>query len=126
MTRQMSRAQRREAFMQTAEEMIDRLEAWYDAHPDASFGEIERQARQERREFMGQVLEIVVNGRDTGFWVEAPVCEGCGGEMEFKDYRPWTIYGLEGDTGLERAYYVCPDCEGETLFPPGLQTEATP
>lgn len=126
MTRQMSRAQRREAFMQTAEEMIDRLEAWYDVHPDASFGEIEQQARQERREFMGQVLEIVVNGRDTGFWVEAPVCEGCGVEMEFKDYRPWTVYGLEGDARLERAYYVCPDCEGETLFPPGPQTEAAP
>jgi len=112
--------------MQAAEEMIDRLEAWYDAHPDASFGEIEQQARQERREFMGQVLEIVVNGRDSGFRIQGPVCEGCGGEMEFKDYRTWTIYGLEGDTGLERAYYVCPDCEGETLFPPGPQTAVAP
>jgi hypothetical protein len=126
MTRQMSRAQRREAFMQAAEEMIDRLEGWYDAHPDASFGEIEQQARQERREFMGQVLEIVVNGRDTGFRIQVPVCERCGVKMEFKNYRTWTVYGLEGDTRLERAYYVCPDCEGETLFPPGLQTEATP
>ena len=126
MTRQMSGAQRREAFMQAVEEMIDRLEAWYDAHPEASFGEIEQQARQERREFMGQVLEILVNGRDTGFRIQVPVCECCGVEMEFKDYRTWTIYGLEGDTGLERAYYVCPDCAGETLFPPGLQTEATP
>lgn len=122
MTRQMSRAQRREACMQVAEEMIGRLEAWYDTHPDASFGEIEQQARQERREFMGQVLEIVVNGRDTGFCLQLPRCECCKAEMEFKDYRAWTIYGLEGDTKLERAYYVCPDCEGQTLFPPGPQT----
>jgi len=37
--------------------------------------------------------------------------------MEFQRYRGWTIYGLEGDTELERAYYVCPNCPGETLFP---------
>jgi hypothetical protein len=34
--------------MQAAEEMIAKLEEWYDTHPDASFGEIEQQARQER------------------------------------------------------------------------------
>jgi len=67
MTRQMSRARRREAMMRATEEMIEKLETWYDAHPDASFGEIEEQARQGRRELMGQVLEVVVNGRDTGF-----------------------------------------------------------
>ena len=37
--------------------------------------------------------------------------------MEFKGYRGWTIRGLEGDTWLEPAYYVCPDCEGQTGFP---------
>ena len=124
MTRRMSRAQRREACMRIAEEMIDELEAWYDAHPDASFGEIEEQARQGRRRLMGKVLEIVVNGRDTGFCLQPPRCERCGAEMEFEGYRSKMIYGLEGDTQLERAYYVCPHCEGQTLFPPGPQTEA--
>jgi len=122
MSRRMSRVRRREACVRLAEEMVERLEAWYDAHPDASFGEIEQQARQERRTFMGQVLEIVINGRDTGFRLELPRCERCGVEMEFKDYHGWTIRGLEGDTRLERAYYVCPDCGGQTVFPPGPQT----
>jgi hypothetical protein len=105
--------------MRAAEEMIEELETWYDEHPDASFGEIEEQARQERRELMGKVLEVVVNGRDTGFQLEPPCCEACGIEMEFRDYRDWTVRGLEGDSQLERAYYVCPKCEGRTFFPPG-------
>ncbi|MGQ9599829.1 MAG: hypothetical protein ACUVWZ_10480 [Anaerolineae bacterium] len=50
------------------------LEAWYDAHPDASFGEIEHQARQERQALMGQGLEALVNGRDPGRW-------GAGGPL---------------------------------------------
>jgi len=126
MTRQMSRARRRESMMRAAEEMIDKLEAWYDAHPEASFGEIEQQARQERRELMGQVLEVVVNGRDTGVQLESPCCEVCGVEMEFKDYHGWTVHGLEGDSRLERAYYVCPECEGQTIFPPGPQAAIAP
>jgi hypothetical protein len=36
MTRQMSRARRREAMLRAAEEMVDKLEVWYDAHPEIS------------------------------------------------------------------------------------------
>jgi hypothetical protein len=126
MARRMSRAQRREAFLARANEMFDALETWYDDHPDASFGEIEQEARAQRRGFMGQVLAITVNGRDTGRQVDPPRCRICAAEMDFEDYRSWTLHGLEGDTTLDRAYYVCPRCERQGLFPPGLQAEVTP
>jgi hypothetical protein len=119
-----SRKQRKEAFIEIAGEMYDQLEDWYDEHEAASFGEIEAQARHRRRELMGETLRILVNERDTGYQIEAPKCQQCGGAMEFERYRGWTVRGLEGDTRLKRAYYVCPSCEGETLFPPGSQTEA--
>lgn len=64
MARQMSRQQRKEAFLAAAGETYDALEEWYDAHPQATFGEIEEEARHRRRELMGQALEILVNGRD--------------------------------------------------------------
>jgi hypothetical protein len=109
-----------------ASEAFERLEDWYDEHPEATFGEIEQEARRCQRELMGKALEMLVNGRDNRVEVEGVHCEQCCAEMEFKDYLPWTVRGLEGDTRLERAYpvlsvqdmcYVCPECEGETFFP---------
>ena len=119
MTRPMSRGERKAAFMEKAEQMFAELEGWYDENPEASFEEIEAQARKARRRMMGSALGIVVNGRDVGKTEEVPRCDQCGEEMVFKDYRSKTIYGLEGETELERAYYVCEGCEKQTFFPPG-------
>jgi len=125
MTRTISCERRRAKFMEKAGLMFDKLEKWYDQHEDASFGDIEAEARQQRRELMGETLGILINGRDTGSQVEAPCCKKCGGLMEFEGYRRWEVHGLEGDTMLERAYYVCPEGCGETIFPPGSQVAAT-
>ena len=124
MSRIQSRPRREAAFLKEAQKMYTQLEDWYDAHPQASFGELESEARQQRRTLLGNGLAILVNGRDTGFQLEAPPCKKCGGDMDFAAYRPWQVHGLEGDSTLERAYYVCPACRGETLFPPGAETEA--
>lgn len=117
MARRMTRAERKEAFLEAAEETFEELEEWYDSHEEASFEEIEDEARQRRRDLMGQALEILINGRHTAARAERPHCEECGAEMELKDYRERTVVGLEGDTRLERAYYVCPACDGSTFFP---------
>jgi len=60
--------------MKEAERMYEQLEEWYDKHPQASFGEIESEARKRRRELMGKALAQLVNGRDAGVQVEAPRC----------------------------------------------------
>jgi hypothetical protein len=119
----MSRQQRKQAFLAAASETYDELEAWYDAHPEATFGEIEEEGRKKRRELMGKALEILVNGRDTGYQIAGVQCAECGCLMEYKGERfRRTVYSLEGDVKLERAYYVCPECEGETIFPPRPET----
>jgi len=126
MSRLQSRAQREAAFLKLATDLYTQLEEWYDQHPAASFGELEQEARRLRREFMGQGLAVVINGRDTGFQLEEPVCPQCGQALQFVGYRSWRVSGLEGETELERAYYVCRECEGQTLFPPGSETAVTP
>lgn len=123
MSRPQSRSRRKAAFLAEAERMYEELEDWYDKHPQASFGEIEAEVRKRRRRLMGKTLEQLVNGRDSGLQVEAPKCEQCGAEMEFEGYCGWSIHGLEGESRLERAYYTCPDCKRQTLFPPGQETE---
>jgi hypothetical protein len=125
MHRQMSRAQREAIFLQKAAQMYAALEDWYDQHPQASFGEIEAEARRLRRELMGQGLAVLINGRDTGYQLDAPVCPGCGEVMVYQGHRRWGVSGLEGETTLMRAYYVCPHCKGETFSPPGSETAVT-
>ena len=118
--RRLSRRQRKESFLALAGEMYEELEVWYAAHPEASFEEIETFARQKRRELMGEGLAILVNGADSGYAPEGQRCGQCGGVMTYKgEGFGKTIHGLEGDTRLERAYYVCPKGARGDDFPPG-------
>ena len=122
MPRLQSRSQREAAFLELAKRMYGELETWYDSHPQASFGEIEAEARPRRRDLMGEMLALLINGRDVGYQLEPPTCTTCGQAMDFEKYRAWLVKGLEGETELQRAYYVCPHCEGQTLFPPRPET----
>lgn len=124
MSRLKSRAQRQAEFLEEAARMYSQLEDWYNQHPDASFGEIEAEARRRRRALMGQALATLINGRDLGYRLTPPTCPACGQLMKFERYRSWQVQGLEGETELSRAYYVCQVCDGQTLFPPG--SEAAP
>lgn len=121
MVRRLSRAQRKAAFLRQAAEAFEELDRWYDEHPEATFAEIEQEAREKRRELMGTTLEVLINGHTTGAEGDVPHCPQCDAEMELHDYCTKQVWGLEGDSTLERAYYVCPEC-GETLFPPGSTT----
>lgn len=118
-----SRVQRREEFITRAATMYDALEDWYDAHPEASFVEIEHKAREQRRELMGETLGILINKRQHKSELNAPSCAKCGKVMKLHEIRDKTVHGLEGQTRVERSYYVCPSGCGETIFPPGSSTE---
>ncbi|MCX6031770.1 MAG: hypothetical protein NT169_21025 [Chloroflexi bacterium] len=117
-----SRSQRKAAFLQAAGEMYERLEAWYDRHSAATFEEIETEVRPPRRELLGGLLATLIVGRDSGLQASAPPCRKCQQPMTFEGYRSWTVKGLEGDSVLERAYYVCPACAGQTFSPSGSET----
>jgi DNA repair exonuclease SbcCD ATPase subunit len=114
-----SRAQRREAFLALAGQAFDELETWYDAHPEASFAEIEAKAREVRQALMGKGLELLINQRIHAVELHAPRCPTCGQPMRFKGRLGKQVSGLEGQSRIERNYYVCPNGCGQTAFPPG-------
>ena len=86
-----SRSQRTAAFLRAADEMYERLETWYDAHPAATFEELEEELRRQRRELMGGALATLIVGRDSGYQPAAPLCPQCGQALTFEGYRPWTL-----------------------------------
>jgi hypothetical protein len=121
-----SRAQRREAFLTLAGQAFDELEAWYEAHPEATFGEIEAKARAVRRTLMGAGLAVLINQRSHAHAAEVktPSCRCCGASMKLQERRSKQVDGLEGRSAIERNYYVCPNGCGETAFPPGSRAAA--
>ena len=126
MTRRLTREQRKAAFLERAAQMFDELESWYDEHPDASLGEIEEEARRQRRGLMGEALPTLINGRDTGYQVVPPPCPSCAQPLRFVGYRPKQVAHLEGESTFERAYYACPTCPDQALFPPRRQAPPAP
>ena len=71
---------------------------------------------------MGGALATLIVGRDSGYQRSAPLCPQCEQALAFEGYRPWTVKGLEGDSVLGRAHYVCPACAGQTFSPSGSET----
>ena len=108
----------REAFMDRAADVWDNFNTWYQAHPEATFDEMEEELGRQRRAVLGGFLELSLRQGDLGAAAEAPDCRKCGNAMEFKGYPPKTVHGLDVDARIPRAYYYCSPCQ-EGIFPPG-------
>ena len=107
-------------FLQAAAAMYQRLHEWRSQNLEASFDEIAEQVTPQRRQLMGVLLKQLAEQADER--VYAPPCASCGREMVYKGTPARGVVHSEGESGLERAYYHCADCESG-LFPPGRATQ---
>jgi hypothetical protein len=110
-------SQASQAYLEAAREAWDELNAWYKAHPTATFDEIEQVIGEQGRGLLGEAIELLLRQGDLGATPDAPRCDGCGRVMVFKGYPEKTVHGLKVDSEIPRAYYVCPVCEAG-IFPP--------
>jgi hypothetical protein len=114
----LSPSQASERFTEAARALWAEFNAWYEAHPEATFDEMESYLGEEGRGFLGGALELILRQGDLGARPQGHRCEGCGEEMVFNGYPEKTVEGLKVDAEIPRAYYVCPRCQAG-LFPPG-------
>jgi YgiT-type zinc finger domain-containing protein len=108
----------REDLKKYTDQWVDELLDWSEARPDATLDEIENHARFKRREFMSQVLRVMITQHGNGYAVAGVPCPECGQSMIYKSQPGITLETREGSTRIKRAYYHCSSC-GEGLFPPG-------
>ncbi len=106
-----------------AQAMQRRLRAWRQAHPHASFDEIEDAVQAEMARWQVRLMEQLLPAQTP---VDAPadsqeappVCGTCGMGMQRSGRRRREVQSRQGPPMLfERDYYVCPAC-GAGLFPP--------
>ena len=103
-------------------EVEEALRAWRQAHPAASWEEIEDEVARQVAQLHAQGMAALTMGGEPGEGPgpdTPPACPACAGAMRPCGQRTRTRLTRTGRTvPLERAYYVCPAC-GAGLFPPG-------
>ena len=97
-----------------SEEILTDIQAWRQAHPQATFREIEQAVHERTTRLEAQLLQDTAQASASGEWSgkeeeERPHCPVCGTALQ----------GAGGQAvGLTRSYGTCPTC-GIGLFPPG-------
>lgn len=119
----LSPSQASEMFSEAARGMFVEFSAWYQAHPEATFDEMESYLGEEGRGLLGKALELILRQGNLGARPQGYRCERCGAEMVFKGYPEKAAQGLKVDAEIPRAYYVCPRCQAG-VFPPGPASAA--
>ena len=112
----------REAMHAELDVMMGELQAWRDAHPEASFDEIANQVTPRRQALMGKLLAALARQHGDGVEVAGIACEVCGQALVHKGQPMREVGHLEGKSELQRAYYYCPHCSSG-VFPPGSAAE---
>lgn len=109
-----------------AEQLRARLQQWRQAHPRATFDEIEEAVQQEVARWQAElVAELASEGaaqhdcpaaaKETE---DRPICAACGIPLQRNGTRAREVLSRQGQPiRLQRAYYVCPAC-GAGVFPP--------
>jgi hypothetical protein len=112
------------AWLTKSAEILADIKAWRQAHPKATFVEIEAEVHQRLMQLEAQVLQDAALASESREWSHTsgqagPVCPTCAIPLEARGEHQRTLQGNGGQSvQLERTYGTCPKC-GAGLFPPG-------
>jgi hypothetical protein len=99
------------------------LVAWREAHPQATFTEIEeeldRQVNRMRARVLGDLALASATADLAASGEDRPRCERCGVALQGQGQEERGVVTQGGvEVRLERSYATCPEC-GDRSFPPG-------
>lgn len=109
----------RDRWLAEAADRFAALNVWRQAHPKATWTEIEAAVDTELGALRAQVLgETATASAATDAREERPPCPDCGARMQAAGTRRRRLRGEhEATIEMERTYARCPAC-GVGLFPP--------
>ena len=110
----------RERWLVETTERFAALDAWRQAHPQATWSEIEAAIDTQLGPLRAQMLEdTAMASAATDLSGERPPCPTCGEGLHATGSRRRRLRGEQDvPLDLERTYARCPAC-GTGLFPPG-------
>lgn len=102
------------------QEIREGMKVWREAHPKATYVEIEAELEARikglREQVLGEIIEMSAATEAKGQVVD---CPECGAEMERRGKRKRRLQGAGGsEVEVEREYLECPAC-GAGFFPSG-------
>jgi hypothetical protein len=108
----------------TSEQVLAEMQAWREAHPQATLAEIEVESEARVVRLRARLVEDTAQASPRRDWTEQPAaerpaCPDCGRPLQARglDTRRLTLPG-EQAVALTRRYATCSAC-GTGLFPPG-------
>jgi hypothetical protein len=106
-----------------SEEILTDIKAWRQAHPKATFREIEHAVHERTTRLEAQLLQDTAQASTSGEWSgkeeeERPHCPVCGTALQARGRQSRQLQGAGGQAVvLKRSYGSCPTCR-IGLFPP--------
>ena len=115
----MPRSLPRERWLAESAERFAALDAWRQAHPKATWTEIEAAVDAQLGPLRAQLLaETAMASEAATLSGERPTCPTCGERLTAAGARRRRLHGEQAvPIDLERTYARCPAC-GSGLFPP--------
>lgn len=112
-----------QAWREKSVEILTEIKEWRQAHPKATYVEIEDEVHQRMMQLEARVLQDAVQASASREWgkasgLPAALCPRCALPLQARGKHKRTLQGNGGQpVTLNRTYGTCPKC-GESLFPP--------
>jgi hypothetical protein len=112
------------AWLNKSREILTNIKEWRQAHPKATFVEIEDEVHKRLMVLEAQVIQDAAQASSNREWgttvgKPAPLCPTCEVPLQARGKHQRTLQSNGGESvTLSRSYGICPTC-GQGLFPPG-------